>query len=121
MSIQNHTALLDIVDHLIGVLYDDTSDQLIANIELIVRIDRGVHAPIVEDSELIRVVRLLLEAEAFLPQELVEVEAYIPEDDVMYVSSSKSLGILNRMLNKTAVRVVQIGSSYEIVKILAVM
>jgi hypothetical protein len=123
MQVQNKIALTRIVNHITDTFMDEKSEQLISRVENIVSIDQGASSPEVEDSQLIRVVRMLLEEEVFLPAEVIEVDLDPTEvaDEMMYVTRGRSLGILNWMLLETAIRVTQIDSSWEIVKLLAVM
>jgi uncharacterized protein (DUF1015 family) len=121
MQSQNRTAIIRIVNHLNSTFGVELSEQLISQVENIASFNRGSRDAEVDDSELIRVIRMLLEEEVFLPAEVIEIDDQEIEDDIIYVSRNKSLGELNRLLQGTSVRVTQLDTSSEIVKLVGVM
>lgn len=127
MEAENRAAIARIVNHLTSSFAVENRDQYIFRIESIVGVLKSTL--LVNDSDLIKVVRMLLEEEIFLPAEVVEVDSQEVEDDVLYMTRNRSLGTLNRLLTGTLIRVAEVDTTEdeyinletEIVKITAVM
>lgn len=114
-----------IVNHLNSSFAVENRDQYIFRIESIVGVLKSTL--LVDDADLIKVVRVLLDEEIFLPAEVVEVDSQEIEDDVLYMTRNRSLGTLNRLLTGTLIRVAEVDTTEneylnletEIVKIAA--
>lgn len=70
------------------------------------------------DYELASVIQLLLDTGTFATSELASKASNDTEEDVLFVTRGRSIGLLNDILEGTGLRVVAQGEHPKIVKIL---
>ena len=117
MEVQNNNAARRIIDYIDSNLNTLIAEQIVPRLESIAEFDKSGE---LKNSVLIRIVRMLLDDGVFVASEVIGSDESSQDEDIIYVTKSKSLGILNSLLDGTIIRVIPWEDTSRIVTLLTI-